>query len=244
MTGIRLDKWLWAARFFKTRTLAAKACELGRIEANHQPARSVARSPGRRSALDQKRRRRLRGGGPGPERRARTRFRCAAALSRNRSQPRSAQEICRRAQSRIALRRRLPPVALRNAIAAASFAFVVATDRVESNPDRHVRPLPAFSGAVPNPPLIWREEKIRAEHEAKTALRVPPGGPPCNLLRVVQDLNQQRRVSWLASSLRNRRGVHIRGRAFHPRRIHAPDFVVVVRPGLHRRVCVGRWCVE
>jgi ribosome-associated heat shock protein Hsp15 len=40
MTGTRLDKWLWAARFFKTRTLAAKACELGRIEANHQPARS------------------------------------------------------------------------------------------------------------------------------------------------------------------------------------------------------------
>ncbi len=37
---MRLDKWLWAARFFKTRTLAAKACELGRIEANHQPLRS------------------------------------------------------------------------------------------------------------------------------------------------------------------------------------------------------------
>lgn len=40
MVGIRLDKWLWAARFFKTRTLAAKACELNRIQANHQPARS------------------------------------------------------------------------------------------------------------------------------------------------------------------------------------------------------------
>jgi ribosome-associated heat shock protein Hsp15 len=41
MIGVRLDKWLWAARFFKTRTLAAKACELGRIEANHQPLRSA-----------------------------------------------------------------------------------------------------------------------------------------------------------------------------------------------------------
>jgi ribosome-associated heat shock protein Hsp15 len=41
MNGVRLDKWLWAARFFKTRTLAAKACELGRIVANHQPARSA-----------------------------------------------------------------------------------------------------------------------------------------------------------------------------------------------------------
>jgi len=37
---MRLDKWLWAARFFKTRTLAAKACELGRIQANQQTARS------------------------------------------------------------------------------------------------------------------------------------------------------------------------------------------------------------
>jgi ribosome-associated heat shock protein Hsp15 len=40
MNGVRLDKWLWAARFFKTRTLAAKACELGRVEAQSQTARS------------------------------------------------------------------------------------------------------------------------------------------------------------------------------------------------------------
>ena len=39
MTGVRIDKWLWAARFFKTRSLAAKACELGRIESNGQPAK-------------------------------------------------------------------------------------------------------------------------------------------------------------------------------------------------------------
>jgi len=32
MTSVRMDKWLWAARFFKTRALAAKACELGRID--------------------------------------------------------------------------------------------------------------------------------------------------------------------------------------------------------------------
>ena len=36
---MRIDKWLWAARFFKTRALAAKACELGRIESNGQPAK-------------------------------------------------------------------------------------------------------------------------------------------------------------------------------------------------------------
>ena len=36
---MRLDKWLWAARFFKTRALAARACELGRIASNGQPAK-------------------------------------------------------------------------------------------------------------------------------------------------------------------------------------------------------------
>jgi ribosome-associated heat shock protein Hsp15 len=36
---VRIDKWLWAARFFKTRAIAARACELGRIEANGQPAK-------------------------------------------------------------------------------------------------------------------------------------------------------------------------------------------------------------
>jgi ribosome-associated heat shock protein Hsp15 len=33
MDAVRVDKWLWAARFFKTRALAVKACELGRVEA-------------------------------------------------------------------------------------------------------------------------------------------------------------------------------------------------------------------
>lgn len=39
MTGVRMDKWLWATRFFKTRSLAAKACELGRIESGGKPAK-------------------------------------------------------------------------------------------------------------------------------------------------------------------------------------------------------------
>lgn len=42
--SIRLDKWLWAARFFKTRTLATTAVELGRILQNGQrvkPAHGV-----------------------------------------------------------------------------------------------------------------------------------------------------------------------------------------------------------
>ncbi len=39
MGRVRLDKWLWAARFFKTRSLASKACELGRVEYNGQPVK-------------------------------------------------------------------------------------------------------------------------------------------------------------------------------------------------------------
>jgi ribosome-associated heat shock protein Hsp15 len=39
MTGVRMDKWLWAARFFKTRSIATRACELGRVESHGQPAK-------------------------------------------------------------------------------------------------------------------------------------------------------------------------------------------------------------
>ena len=39
MTSVRIDKWLWAARFFKTRALAARACDLGRILSSGQPAK-------------------------------------------------------------------------------------------------------------------------------------------------------------------------------------------------------------
>ena len=39
VTSVRTDKWLWAARFFKTRSQAARACALGRVTANGQPAK-------------------------------------------------------------------------------------------------------------------------------------------------------------------------------------------------------------
>lgn len=41
MDGVRMDAWLWAARFFKTRTLAKKACDLGRIRSHEQLAKAA-----------------------------------------------------------------------------------------------------------------------------------------------------------------------------------------------------------
>jgi ribosome-associated heat shock protein Hsp15 len=36
MEQVRLDKWLWAARFFRTRALAADAIDLGRVDVNEE----------------------------------------------------------------------------------------------------------------------------------------------------------------------------------------------------------------
>src|SRR5215831_19974959 len=39
MPEMRLDKWLWAARFFKSRTLATGACDGGKVDLNEQAAK-------------------------------------------------------------------------------------------------------------------------------------------------------------------------------------------------------------
>src|SRR6266403_3166639 len=39
MDDVRVDKWLWAARFFKSRTLAAAACSGGKVDVNDQAAK-------------------------------------------------------------------------------------------------------------------------------------------------------------------------------------------------------------
>lgn len=44
MIEVRVDKWLWAVRLFKTRTLAAEACKAGHVKIggqNVKPARGV-----------------------------------------------------------------------------------------------------------------------------------------------------------------------------------------------------------
>jgi ribosome-associated heat shock protein Hsp15 len=41
MDSVRIDKWLWAARFFKTRAQASKACDLGRILSNEIVAKAA-----------------------------------------------------------------------------------------------------------------------------------------------------------------------------------------------------------
>jgi ribosome-associated heat shock protein Hsp15 len=38
--GVRLDKWLWAARFYKTRSLASDEIGKGRVQINGQPAKA------------------------------------------------------------------------------------------------------------------------------------------------------------------------------------------------------------
>ena len=53
LASIRIDKWLWAARFFKTRSLAQEAVELGRVRLAGQrlkPSRDV--KPGERLTVE------------------------------------------------------------------------------------------------------------------------------------------------------------------------------------------------
>ena len=52
--SVRLDSWLWAARFYKTRTLAAEAVDGGKIDLNgDRPKRSKAVKVGDEIALKQ-----------------------------------------------------------------------------------------------------------------------------------------------------------------------------------------------
>ncbi|MBN2646829.1 MAG: RNA-binding S4 domain-containing protein [Thiotrichales bacterium] len=54
MEPVRIDKWLWAARFFKTRGLAAEALKGGKVELNgHKPKPSKALQVGDKLKITQ-----------------------------------------------------------------------------------------------------------------------------------------------------------------------------------------------
>ena len=60
LQSVRLDKWLWAARVFKSRSLAADACDGGKVDVNDQsakPARALRPGDVVRVTLPQGRRR-------------------------------------------------------------------------------------------------------------------------------------------------------------------------------------------
>ena len=99
MEKIRLDKWLWAARFYKTRSLASQEIGKGRILVNGQPAKPAREvAPGDHPGAQG--RPRHRGAGARGERRA------AAPVARQlyEETPESAQ-----ARERAAEQRRLAP---------------------------------------------------------------------------------------------------------------------------------------
>ena len=43
LSSLRVDKWLWAARVFKTRSLASTACDGGKVDINAEAAKPARR---------------------------------------------------------------------------------------------------------------------------------------------------------------------------------------------------------